>query len=440
MSERIGIGLLGCGVVGSAVAQLLVDEQSNIEKRSGVGLDLRRVVVRNLATRRRAILPEGVLTDDPLSLFEDDGIQIVVELAGGTEGALDLTLAALAHGKNVVTANKAMVALHGPELFAAARRAGRCIAFEAAVAGGIPLIETVRRGLVANRIEAVYGILNGTCNFILTRMLENEASYAHALAEAQRRGYAEADPTMDVDGTDTAQKLVILASIALQQACELSRVQMSGITDVELIDLRAGRELGYVCKLLAIARQHEDGLDLLAGPTFIHESHPLANVSGPNNAISIYGHAVGHLQLYGAGAGGMPTASAVVSDIIDVATGNAKRTFDSFAVLPDQTESPICRPTGENVSRYYIRVGLADRPGGIGRVTTILGRAGINIAAVVQHDPHPCNDGGGDVVPVVVTTRNAKDRDVRASLLTMMESRAMVGRPVCIPVLEPPSE
>ncbi|MFQ5411743.1 MAG: homoserine dehydrogenase, partial [Phycisphaerae bacterium] len=288
--------------------------------------------------------------------------------------------------------------------------------------------------LIANEIDAVFGILNGTCNSILSRMLEDRISYAAALAEAQRLGYAEADPTLDVDGTDSAHKLAILGSIAMRQSCALDAIDVHGITDLEITDLIAGEELGYVCKLLAVAQHHDDGLDLSVRPTFIRKSHPLAGVSGPFNAVSVYGDAVGHTLYYGRGAGGGPMASAVIADIIDVATGNAGRSFSQWVVLPDVTRPAVYRPPGENVSAFYIRVGLEDRPGGMARIAAVLGDEGISIASLVQHDPHETHKG--DAVPVVATTRPARDRVVRAAVRKIGALDSVIGRVVCIPALD----
>ena len=316
MADKIGIGIIGCGAVGSAVVRILLEQGRSLTARTGLDLELRHVIVQDTHKERPVDIPKDILSNDPAQPLADPDTHIILELIGGVDTPMDLILEALRCGKDVVTANKALLALRGGPIFAAAREAGRCIAFEAAVGGGIPLIESVRRGLIANEIDAVYGILNGTCNYILTRMLESEVSYSDALAEAQQLGYAEADPTLDVDGTDSAHKLAILASIAMRKTCDYDRISVRGITDLEVTDLLAGDELGYVCKLLAIAQKHDNGLDLTVHPTFIRKSHPLASVAGPFNAVSVYGHAVGHTLFYGRGAGGMPTASAVIADVM----------------------------------------------------------------------------------------------------------------------------
>ncbi len=437
-TEPIGIGLVGCGVVGSAVAVELLRHGPALSARCGVELYLRHVVVRDMAKPRPPEIPRALFRKDAEALLGDEKTHIVVELIGGLDDAEHLIRTSLQAGMDVVTANKALLALRGASLFAAAREAGRCIAFEAAVAGGIPLIETARRGLVANEIDAVFAILSGTCNDILTNMLARRIPYAEALKDAQRLGFAEADSTLDVDGTDSAHKLAILASLTMRLACPFDGIDVHGITDLEVTDLIAGDELGFVCKLLAVARRHGDALDLSVRPTFIRKSHPLAGVAGPFNAISIYGHAAGHTLLYGRGAGGLPTASAVLADIVDVAIGNAARSFSQLAVLPDQTPPAVCRKAGENESPFYIRVGLEDRPGGMGKIATLLGQHGISIAALVQHEPHqPRPDGA---VPVLVTTRSAKDQTVRAAIAEIAALDRVIGRVVCIPIMEEHAE
>jgi homoserine dehydrogenase len=426
--------LLGVGTVGAAVARRLLAGGEPLARRVGRPLLLRHVLVRDPARRRSFQIPSSILRTDVGVILNDDETSIVVELIGGVDDARRLTFDAVRAGKDVVTANKALLAVHGREIFAAARSAGRCVTFEGAVAGGIPLIEAIRRGLAANRIDAVYGILNGTCNYILTRMIDNGASYAHALGEAQRLGYAEADPTTDVSGLDAAHKLAILASLAMGRCCDLDRIAVKGISDIDLIDLTAAAELGLVCKLLAIARRHGGDISLAVEPRFIPRSHPLAAVSGPFNAVSVYGDLIGHCLFYGPGAGGDATASAVLADILDVASGNAAKTFAAEGVLWDQTPAATYAPAGEDASPHYIRVGLVDRPGGIAQIATILGNAGISIASIIQHEsPY---QQASDPVPVVVTTHPARQRDVRAAVTRFGELKEVLGAPVCIPVLE----
>jgi homoserine dehydrogenase len=432
--SRVGIGILGCGSVGSQVARILLNEGEILSRRCGIRLELRHVVVRSPSKAREVSLPQQVMSSDPRAILADPEVDIVVELAGGTGIAKEFILGALAAGKQVVTANKALLALHGRELFGAARAARRCIAFEAAVGGGIPLIESIRRGLVANRIDALFGILNGTSNYILTRMLENNASYAHALAEAQRLGYAEADPTLDVEGVDAAHKLTILASLAMRCDCDFRRIDIRGISEIDLRDLTSGDELGYRCKLLAAARRHDDGLELAVQPTFIPQDHPLAGVSGPFNGLSVYGDHVGHVFFSGRGAGGEATASAVISDIIEVALGNSPRTFEQIAVLADQNPPPVYRASGQHSSAYYMRVGLRDQPGGIGRIATALGNEGISIATIVQHEPP--NHESQSIVPVIVTTHPTQRTAIDQAVDRIAKFDMVATRPVCIQILE----
>jgi len=440
MSDSVGVSIVGCGEVGSAVAGILLERQPALDRRvaRGRGLRLLHVLVRDPHKPRSIDLPNGLLTTDATDILNCTETSVVVELMGGIDEARTLTLDALAAGKDVVTANKALLATCGAELFAAARSAGRCIGFEASVAGGIPLIDAVRRGLIANEIDAVFGILNGTCNYILTQMLRRRIGYAQALAEAQQLGYAETDPTLDVSGTDSAHKLAILASIAMRRRCDLDRIIVRGITDLELTDLVAGEELGRVCKLLAIARRHDDGLELTVQPTFIPKSHLLAGVSGPFNAVSVYGDAVGHTLFYGRGAGGMPTASAVVADIVDVATGSAAATFSQLELLPDQTPPATFRAVGESVSPYYVRMCLLDRPGGVAKIAAVLGDAGISIASVVQHEAHEQREDGA--VPVVVMVRPVADATVQAAVRRIGRIDVVVGQVVCIPALDEHAE
>lgn len=438
MPKTHGITLLGCGAVGGAVAELLLSQRQALASRSGCDLELRAVVVRDAAKVRPNVIPSALLTTDALKAVNSPKTDIVIELIGGVSPAREWTLAALAAGKCVVTANKALLALHGSEIFAAAAATGTCIAFEASVCGGIPLIESIRRGLIANEIDAVYGILNGTCNFILTRMSDDRVGYTAALADAQRLGYAEADPTLDIEGIDSAHKLAILASIALRQTCEFSRIAHRGISDIELTDLIAGEELGYVCKLLGIATRHDDGLDLSVQPTFIRSSHPLAGVRGPFNAVSVYGSAAGHTLFYGRGAGGLATAGAVVADAVDVACGNALRVFESYAVLPGRTPIADYRPAGERESAFYVRVGLVDRPGGMAAIAAALGDESVSIASLMQRQPHETH--AHDAVPVVVVTHPTREKHIRAAIEHIERLDAVIGRVVCIPIMDEHAE
>jgi homoserine dehydrogenase len=326
------------------------------------------------------------------------------------------------------------LALHGAELWRIARERGACIAFEARCAGAIPIISVLTGQLAADRVEAIHGIVNGTCNFILTAMTEQGSTYAEALAVAQERGLAEADPTLDVSGTDSAHKLAILAALAFARRIEFDRIYVEGIDRLDIQDVRYGRELGYVVKLLAIARRQQDGLSLRVHPAFISTRHPLAWVSGPFNAVSVYAAHSGHTMYYGRGAGGLPTASAVVGDIVAVALGNAQRLFQRLSLWPDVSPPANQLDVGAVRCRYYLRVQLEDRPGVLARIAHVLGSRDISISSVLQHEP--AGDAEGEGVPVVITTHTALEGDVRAALAEVDALPVVKSPGVCIRMVE----
>jgi homoserine dehydrogenase len=354
---------------------------------------------------------------------------------GGTTFARDVILRALAAGKHVVTANKALLAHHGVELWSAARAAGVGIAFEASCGGGIPIIRALYDGLIANRIDALYGIVNGTCNYILTAMTRHGQTYAQALAEAQQAGLAEADPTLDVAGTDSAHKLAILAALAFGQRVDFSAIPVEGIDSLDSRDITYGGELGYVIKLLAIAHRQEDGLCLRVRPAFISKCHPLAWVSGPFNAISVYGHATGHTMYYGRGAGGMPTASAVVADMVALATGRAQSAFSQLNLWSDRTTPARQIPLEAVRSRYYVRMLAADRPGVLAQTAAIFGRHDISISSVLQHEAPP-GSPAGTMVPVVITTAVALEGNLRRALAEVDALNVIQPPSVCIAMVD----
>ncbi|GMV98339.1 MAG: homoserine dehydrogenase [Phycisphaerae bacterium] len=434
MGEQFRIGLIGCGTVGQSVVRLLEAESGEIERKTGIRLELVRVADQDPSRPRMAGVPEARITDRAAAVLEDPAIQTVIELVGGTGVARDFVLQALQAGKDVVTANKALLSRHGRELYQAARRAGRCIAFEASCCGGIPLILALRCGLIANRIRALYGILNGTCNYILSAMARQGKTYAEALTEAQQAGFAELDPTLDVSGGDTAHKLTILASLAFGKDVDLDQVYVEGIDRLDAADVAAGRELGYACKLLGIADSDEQGLSLRVHPAFVRQDHPLANTHGSFNAVSVYGNWVGHTLYSGRGAGGKPTASAVVADLIDVATGNAARVFQQFRLLNDQTAPPVYVRMEELRTRFYVRIMAADRPGVMAQITRVFGDRGISLRAITQHETAaPAADG---TVPVLVTTDVALEGQMRQALAEIAALPVVRARPVMIRVVE----
>ena len=430
--ERIGVGLLGLGTVGAGVARLLEQGAERIARRSGCRLELRRIAVRDPGKRRMVELPADRIVADPRRVIDDPEVAIVVEAMGGTDPALRLTLDALAAGKDVVTANKALLAEHGPEVFAQARRYGRTVAFEASVGGGIPIVQALGVSLAANEIQNLAAILNGTCNFILTRMTHDGLPYATALEQAQALGYAEADPTLDVDGTDTAHKLAILAQVAFGASVTTASIPRQGIDRLQLADIRYAAELGYAVKLLALARLTDAGLALRVAPTLVKHGLPLAEVSGPYNAIRAVGDAVGDTLFYGRGAGALPTASAVVGDLIDVAVGRSALTSRALNLWSAAATGPRPAPADQVRSRYYLRFTIADRPGVLAAIAHVLGLHRISIASVIQHDPG--DDDAEILVPLVIMTHLAVEANVTAALTNIDRLDVVRAASVCMGV------
>ncbi len=404
MTEPVGIALIGCGTIGTGVAKLLLGQPERLAARAGRRLELRWVAEKFPEKALAAGVPAKIITEDFKTILNDHAIEIGIELVGGTSFAKQAVLALLAAGKHVVTANKALLAQHGAEIFDTARRHNRVVAFEASVAGGIPLIAVLLNSLTANQITAIQGILNGTCNFILTGMNEYGTSYTDALAEAQRLGYAEADPTLDVDGTDSAHKLAILAQLAFGTTVPLSAIERRGIAGLHDMDIRFARELGYTIKLLAEAWLLDGQLALHVSPVLLRHQSQLAQVRGSFNAINVVGDVVGDTFYYGRGAGQMPTASAVVADIIDVAVGRAQQTFASRRLWSGGSGVPLL-PSSAVRSRFYLRVPVADRPGVLADIARVLAQHQISISSVIQHEASDEQEGG--TVPLVIMTHTA---------------------------------
>jgi homoserine dehydrogenase len=402
--EPLNIALIGCGTVGSGVARLLLEHPQRLAARAGRPLVLRHVVVRDPTRERPVKLPRELITTDVRKVVEDPTVHVAVEVVGGEDFAKRTILDLLAAGKHVVTANKALLALHGAEIFDAGRRHNRAIAFEAAVAGGVPIVAGLTQNLAANQITGILGILNGTSNFILTAMSEQGRGYAEVLAEAQKLGYAEADPTLDVDGTDAAHKLAILAQIAFGVAVPFAQIDRVGIAHVQQADIRYAQELGYTIKLLAEAWLQDAQLALHVAPVLLRHQLPLAQVRGTYNAIQVVGDAVGDTLFYGKGAGQMPTASAVVGDIIDMAVGRAQRTFQTLKLWSGNNDAITFRSKATVPSRFYLRLLVEDRPGVLGEVARILGQHLISIRSVIQHEPL---DEAADTVPLIIMTHQA---------------------------------
>lgn len=412
--ETVKVAVIGFGTIGSGTAKILLEHSDRLAQRSGRRVELVRIVDKDLSRRRNVTVPKGMLSDDLDGVLADPEIDIAVELIGGLEPARSIVLALLENGKNVVTANKALLAEHGPELFAAARKHGRAIAFEASVAGGIPIIAALGESLIANEIRSLHAILNGTSNFILSQMEEHGQDYAAAVAEAQRRGYAEANPAMDVDGTDAAQKLAILAQLGFGAAVDWKTIPRTGIEAVAAADMLYARELGYSIKLLAVAERTDDGLELHVSPTLVRRDAPLAEVRGAYNAVRVVGDAVGRVFFHGLGAGQMPTASAVVADVVDTAVGRAAITFQTLRLWDDQRPAEISSRDPDTIcSRFYLRFQVQDRPGVLAEIAGILGKYRISIASVIQHETEEDAEG---VVPLVIMTHAAAAGDMRKAL------------------------
>ncbi len=427
----VKIGLLGLGTVGSGVVKILQTHRDILEKRTGARLTLAAIADADLARPRAGLdLSRLPMVNDATRVLDDPSVQIVIELIGGLEPARTFVLRAMAAGKHVVTANKALLAHHGAELYEEARQRGVTLAFEAAVAGGIPLIRAVKEGLVANRILSCYGIVNGTCNYILSRMTDAGEDFSVVLKEAQAHGYAEADPTFDVEGMDSAHKLQILASLAFRTYVDLKDIYTEGITAVTPQDIAYARELGYRIKLLAIAKSSDGGIEVRVHPTMIRDSSPLAAVSGVFNAVFITGDSVGDLMFYGRGAGQMPTASAVLSDTVEIATRLAHGVPALHLDLPvaGQATLPVV-PMEAIRSAYYLRVMAADRPGVLSQVAGILGRHDISIASVIQKER-----AAAEAVPVVMMTHEAGEHDMRAALAAIDRLPAVATRTTMIRV------
>ncbi|MCR4411516.1 MAG: homoserine dehydrogenase [Thermoguttaceae bacterium] len=395
------VAIIGFGTIGSGVAKILLESGKRLGRHAGRPIELVRIVDTDLVRPRNVAVPRELLTSDLGTVLNDPEIVAAVELIGGLEPARSIVLKLLASGKNVVTANKALLAEHGQELF------GRSIAFEASVGGGIPIIAAIGQSLTANQVLSIHGILNGTSNFILTQMEEHNAEYSSAVAEAQRLGYAEANPAMDVNGSDAAQKLAILAHLAFGAQVDWKAIPRVGIDTVDVSDLRYARELGYSIKLLAIAELASDGLELHVSPTLVRHGTPLAEVRGAYNAIRVVGDAVGRVFFHGLGAGQMPTASAVVADLIDTIVGRAAITFRALELWSDRGEAAVTlRDPAKSAGRYYLRFNVQDSPGVLAQIAGILGKHAISIASVIQHETEEEADG---VVPLVIMTHKAPE-------------------------------
>jgi homoserine dehydrogenase len=442
--DPYGIALVGCGTVGTGVAKLLLEHPERLAARAGRRLELRRIVVRDPHKPRDASIAKHLITTDLQQVIDDPTIEVAVEVVGGIDWARRAVLDLLAAGKHVVTANKALLATCGGEIFDAGRRHGKAIAFEASVAGGIPIIGALCQGLAANQILSLQGILNGTCNYILTGMIEAGRSYADVLAEAQNKGYAETDPTLDVDGTDAAHKLAILVQIAFGVALPFHTIKRRGIADIDLLDIRFAKELGYTIKLLAEAwleptpsepRASATGsfsgqLALHVSPVMLRQNSPLALVRDAFNAIFVVGDAVGSTLYYGRGAGQMPTASSVVADLIDMAVGRAQQTFRSLRLWSGNHCDIILRDPNTMPSRFYLRMMVEDRPGVMADITRILADQHISIASVIQHEAIEPAEVEEKIVPLIIMTHTVSTGNFLDAVRTIDRLRSV--RPVSV--------
>ncbi len=411
-SQTVGIGLIGLGTVGTGVYRVLQGHAASLEKKIGVRFEIRKIAVKNISKKRAVKVPRVLLTQNPQELLDDPKIHIVIELAGGIHPAKEWIERAFAAGKHVVTANKALLAEHGSEIFKAAQRYERRLGFEASVCGGIPIIKSLREGLVSNEISQLLGIVNGTCNFILTAMSEKSIDFLESLAKAQKLGYAEKNPAFDVRGIDSAHKLAILARLAFRQEISFESIAVEGIESLSITDIEYAKELGYAVKLLAIGKKQKEGIELRVHPALLPLDHPLSNVKGVYNAVFVHGDQADDLLFYGRGAGMFPTASAVLSDVVDIVKKIEAGPVDSAlsAMLPAGCILPIT----DLRSRYYLRFQAADKPGVLGRIAQTLGKHHISILSVHQKESENAKS-----VPVVILTYEASEKDLRNALRTI---------------------
>ena len=426
----IKIGLLGFGTIGTGVVKVLRAHRADIARRVGRPLEVVAIADLDTTTDRGIPAAPARLTDDARAVIEDPDIPIVIELIGGYEPARRFVLAAIRAGKDIVTANKALLAVHGEEIVAEAEAHGVRLGFEASVGGGIPILRTLKEGLAGDRTAAVYGIVNGTCNHILTTMTREGRSFEDVLAEAQRLGLAEADPSTDVDGVDSAHKLALLATLAFGVAPRFPEIPTDGIRHVDALDIAFARELGYTIKLLAVARDGRDAIEAHVQPTMIPNGHLLADVGGNFNAIFVHGAALGPTMYYGQGAGAMPTATAVIADLVaaarDRAIGTAVR-VPPWGVPQRLLRRLPVRPRAALEGEYYLRFMAVDRPGVLARIAGVLGREDISIASVLQKERR-----AGTSVPIVIRTHHARERNLARALKAIAALDAVRGRPIAI--------
>jgi len=431
MMKPIQVGLLGIGTVGSGVFTVLARNQEEIKRRAGRGIRIHTVADLNTQRAQELVKGQAEVVDDARKVIQNPEIDIVVELIGGYGIAKDLVLEAIAAGKHVVTANKALIAVHGNEIFKAAHAKGVMVAFEAAVAGGIPIIKALREGLSANRIEWIAGIINGTTNFILSEMRDKDLDFNTVLKEAQRLGYAEADPTFDIEGIDAAHKATIMSAIAFGVPMQFAQAHVEGITQLSAVDIKYAEQLGYRIKLLGITKKNPNGIELRVHPTLVPTKRLLANVEGAMNAVQVHGDAVGTTLYYGKGAGSEPTASAVIADLVDVTrlqTADPENRVPHLAFQPDALQNIPILPMAEVTTSYYLRLAVADQAGVLAEITRILAAHGVSIDALLQKEAAE----GESQTDLVILTHETKEKNLMAALSEIQDLKTVMGEIVKI--------
>ena len=425
--KPIKVGLLGLGTVGAGTFKVLQRNQQEITRRAGRGIEIAMIAVRNVEKARALVGAACPVVDDSMLVVNHPDIDIIVETIGGTELTRELVMTAIANGKHVVTANKALLAIHGNEIFKAAQDRGVMVAFEAAVAGGVPIIKSLREGLSANRIQWVAGIINGTTNFILSEMRDKGLDFATVLRQAQELGYAEADPTFDIEGVDAAHKATIMAAIAFGIPMQFDKAHVEGISKLEAIDINFAEQLGYRIKLLGITKRTEKGIELRVHPTLIPSTRLIANVEGAMNAVLVQGDAVGASMYYGRGAGSEPTASAVIADLVDItrlATADPEHRVPHLAFQPNSLGQEIILPMSEITTSYYLRLRVADRAGVLADVTRIMADLSISIDAMLQKEPAE-NESQTDII---MLTHQTQEKNVLKAIEKIEQLATVFGK------------
>ncbi|MDA8422133.1 MAG: homoserine dehydrogenase [Nitrospiraceae bacterium] len=432
IKNSINVGIIGFGTVGTGTARILIENADIIRRRLGAPVVLKKISDLDVKRDRGLKLTGVQLTTKAQEIFIDPEIDVVVELIGGYKPAKDFILEAIKNKKHVVTANKALLAVHGEEIYAAAEQAGVTVGFEASVAGGIPILAAVKNGLAANNIKSIYGIVNGTCNYILTLMTNEGRKFDEVLKEAQAKGYAEADPTFDIEGIDSAHKLAVLAMLAYGTPVKFDDIHTEGISKITPLDIDFAKDLGYKIKLLAITKMVDGEIEARVHPTMLPEEYPIASVDGVFNALSIVGDAVGSTMFYGRGAGDMPTGSAVVSDIIDIGRDILAGCTDRTPVTAFRERRPLkIRKMEDITSCYYLRFSAIDKPGVLSRITGVLGKNNISISSMIQKGRKV-----DEAVPIVMMTHDAIERDVRKALDEINKMDCVAGATIVIRVEE----